>query len=406
MQNNLNKMTYCNHILGKGAFSEVYLVKDTNTNTLMAMKVIKEKSVDPIKKIYLQNEIEILKIINHPNIIKFYEEKRYHDKIYVFLEYCNGGSLRQYLYSNPKPFSERLVQKIIKQILLGVNYLHNNGIIHRDLKLDNILIHYNTKNDLINKNIFNAKIKIIDFNISYKNNTFRPISFVGTLPNMAPSIIFNEMESNKEFYDEKVDIWSLGTLCYEMLFRNSLFPNIINKEELYNILKSGNFYIPKTISYQARNFLYSMLEIDGTKRLSTAQLLKHEFIIKDYSQFSFYKNNIKNNINVQKQICKNNLMKQDFPIKAYNTNVYYKIINVIFRRINSKALVITTKDNITIEELIKLYLIKINRHLQLSNNNSNILTFIYNGEQLNKFNHLMIREVLSGDNPSITVIGK
>ena len=109
MQNNLNKMTYCNHILGKGAFSEVYLVKDTNTNTLMAMKVIKEKSVDPIKKIYLQNEIEILKIINHPNIIKFYKEERYHDKICVFLEYCNGGSLKEYLYRNTKPFPERLV---------------------------------------------------------------------------------------------------------------------------------------------------------------------------------------------------------------------------------------------------------------------------------------------------------
>ena len=162
------------------------------------------------------------------------------------------------------------------------------------------------------------------------------------------------MESNKEFYDEKVDIWSLGTLCYEMLFLKPLFPNIINKEQLYNNLKSGSFYIPKTISYQARNFLDSMLQMNGKRRLSAEQPLNHEFIIKDYSQFSFYKNNIRNNINYQQQICLTednnyNFNNQNNYTINYNNNIIINTINV-----NNNNVDFNTKYNITPKKEMKL----------------------------------------------------
>ena len=101
------------------------------------------------------------------------------------------NNLYEYINKYNKPFSEKLVQKLMKQILLGVKYLHDRGIIHRDLKLNNILIHYDNDYDLKNQNLYSATIKIIDFNISYMPNGNMPLTVVGTSPNMAPSVVQN-----------------------------------------------------------------------------------------------------------------------------------------------------------------------------------------------------------------------
>ena len=156
-------------------------------------------------------------MINHLNIIKLYFVLKKPNFTFLGIEYCNGKSLRDNLYEyinqHKKPFPEKLVQKLMKQILSGVKCLHDKGIIHRDLKLDNILIYYDNDFDLKNKNLYAATIKIIDFNTSYIPNSFNPFSVVGTPLNMAPSIVQN-MYNLPNPYDEKIDIWSLGTLCY------------------------------------------------------------------------------------------------------------------------------------------------------------------------------------------------
>lgn len=106
-----------------------------------------------------------------------------------------------------KPFPEKLVKYLMKKILEGVNYLHNNKIIHRDLKLGNILLKYEKLQDLNNKNISKAEVKITDFNTSYDYKGKEPPNTVlGTLQNMAPSIIGVAL-NKKDSYDEKVDIW-------------------------------------------------------------------------------------------------------------------------------------------------------------------------------------------------------
>ena len=116
----------------------------------------------------------------------------------------------------------------MKQILIGVECLHNFGIIHRDLKLGNILINYKNENDRINLNILSSEIKITDFNASYYPNNSEPKTAIGTIPNMAPEVIKKHVFTQvKECdYDNKIDIWSLGTICYEMLFGKPLFSNI------------------------------------------------------------------------------------------------------------------------------------------------------------------------------------
>jgi serine/threonine protein kinase len=271
-------------ILDKGTFAEVFLARKTNTNELIALKKINERNLPPDAKKYLENEINILKNINHPNIIKLYDDFKENDFIYLALEYCNGGSLSQNLYQYKikygVPFPEKVVRLFMKKILLGIKYLHKNRIIHRDLKLDNILLKYDNENDKKNNNYFASELKIIDFNVSYiYNNNLNnlPQTFVGTIPNMSPSIVNNYKSPFKKIYDEKIDIWSLGTLCYEMLFGKPLFNNITREQIFQNILLS-NFTIPNTISNLARSFLYTMLQKDGDHRLNASQLLNHEFI--------------------------------------------------------------------------------------------------------------------------------
>ena len=327
-------------LLNKGAFSEVYLAKEITNNKFFALKKPINKNLSPQEQYYLQNEIRILKMIEHPNIIKLYYLLKSPYGTDLAIEYCNGGSLSSNLYQYTskygKPFSEKLVQRFMKQILSGVNYLHSKGIIHRDLKLGNILLCYSNDNDLKNKNLFAAIVKITDFNISYFPDGHKPQTCLGTPENMAPTVVGNRfMPIHPRTYDEKVDIWSLGTLCYQMLFGKPLFIGL-TKEEIYQKIINMNYNIPKTISVQARTFLKHMLRKEGINRLSASQLLNHEFIIGDYHYFNMYKKKevliINNNvpplkINQNNIINKNNNMNNKLDKIVINDPINYKKCN-------------------------------------------------------------------------------
>ena len=118
------------------AFSSVYLEQDEFSKKLYTTKIIDDKKIGPQANKYLENEIKILSMINHQNIIKLYHVFQSQNYKFLIMEYCNGGSLYENLYEyiekNGQPFPENLVQIIMKQILTGVNFLHQRGIIHRD----------------------------------------------------------------------------------------------------------------------------------------------------------------------------------------------------------------------------------------------------------------------------------
>jgi serine/threonine protein kinase len=186
--------------IGKGGYAEIFLVIDQESKEQYALKIIDETKYTGKQAVLLKNEIRILSQVNHPNIIKLYkvlQDSKMNGYKYLILEYCNGGSLKnnlnQYMSKWHKPFPEKFVQKIMKNILSGVKYLHDQGIIHRDLKLENILVKYINDFDLQNQNLYNAEIKIIYFNISYLPNLCAPTTIVGTVPNMAPSVVENLM---------------------------------------------------------------------------------------------------------------------------------------------------------------------------------------------------------------------
>jgi serine/threonine protein kinase len=225
------------------------------------------------------------------------------------MEFCNGGGLssclEEYKKKNRKPFPEEVVQYLMKQIVSGINYLHKRHILHRDIKLDNILVNFENDEDKRNKNMLKAKVKIIDFGFArHLNPSQLAFSTLGSPINMDPGILrkLNKMENSRDYgYDEKADIWSLGTICYEMLIGKCTFDAESMKELVYKVEK-GNYFLPTNLSKEAVSFLNGMLQYDSKKRLNSEQLMNHAFLTKSYSELK--KMNLKD---VSKNIIGNQL---------------------------------------------------------------------------------------------------
>ncbi len=280
--------------LGKGAFGEVYLTSKQGSQEKFATKKIDKKyAANPKAKKYIDNEIKILKEIDHPNIIKLYDVKENNQNYYLVMEYCNGGGLSDCLEYHikqfRKPFSEEIVQYLMKQIVSGLRYLHGKHILHRDIKLDNILVKFDSEEDRQKKNMLKAKVKIIDFGFArYLDPKQLAFSTLGSPINMEPGILrkLNRMENSRDYgYDEKADIWSLGTICYEMLIGKCTF-DAGSMKELLGKVESGNYLLPTSLSKEAASFLNGMLQYDPKKRLTAERLSCHKFLTKPYKELT------------------------------------------------------------------------------------------------------------------------
>ena len=296
--------------LGKGAFGEVYITSKQGTQEKFATKKIDKKFArNPKAKKYIDNEIKILKSIDHENIIKLYDQLETSQYYFLVTEYCNGGGLSDcleyHINQYHKPFSEEVVQYLMRQIVSGIRYLHSKHILHRDIKLDNILVKFDTEEDKQKKNMLKAKVKIIDFGFArYLDPKELAFSTLGSPINMEPGILrkLNKMENSRNYgYDEKADIWSLGTICYEMLIGHCTFDASSMKELLAKV-EAGNYLLPTSISKEAASFLNGMLQYDPKQRLNAEKLYSHHFLTKDYK--SLTKMNLNN---VQKHLYGANL---------------------------------------------------------------------------------------------------
>ena len=251
--------------LGEGSFGTVYKVIQRKTNYLRAVKAIKKKYVD---KDEFLNEIELLKTVDHPNIIKLFD--CYYDKTFYYLieEYCSGGDLFDYIQKEHF-FTEKKAAIIFKQILSAVNHLHKKNIIHRDLKPENIVF-IKTKN----KDIF---IKLIDFgaSISFKGNYLT--QELGTIYYMAPEVFMNN-------YKEKSDIWSCGIILYTMLCGHPPFMGQDEKSIKAKILHSKLNFPTKdfrNVSIEAINYIKLLLSYDPIQRPSAEEALNNDWLNDD-----------------------------------------------------------------------------------------------------------------------------
>ena len=296
--------------LGKGAFGEVYITSKQGTQEKFATKKIDKKFArNPKAKKYIDNEIKILNQIKHENIIKLYDTLETSQYYYLVTEYCNGGGLSDcleyYMNQYHKAFPEEVVQYLMRQIVSGIRYLHSKHILHRDIKLDNILVKFDSEEDKQKKNMLKAKVKIIDFGFArYLDPKELAFSTLGSPINMEPGILrkLNKMENSRDYgYDEKADIWSLGTICYEMLIGHCTF-DATSMKELLSKVESGNYLLPTTLSKEAASFLNGMLQYDPKQRLNAEKLYSHHFLTKDYK--SLTKMNLSN---VQKHLYGANL---------------------------------------------------------------------------------------------------
>ena len=282
--------------IGEGSFGEVFITSKAGTKELFATKKVKKSMVmdEKVKK-YFNNELFILKNVNHPNIVKLYDIKQTLNNFYLVFDLCNGGGLSNCLERykkkhDGKPFPENIVQHLMKQIVSGMKYLHNKKILHRDIKLDNILVKFETDEDKDNDNYFKATIKIIDFGFArYLENDSLAQSILGSPINMDPKILMKmrKIENNQSFgYDQKADIWSLGTVCYELLIGAPPF-DASSYDDLVSKLQKGSYKIPNqlNLSKQSISFINAMLQFDPQQRYDINQLAAHEFLNKDCNSF-------------------------------------------------------------------------------------------------------------------------
>ena len=279
-------------LLGEGSFGKVHLTKKEGDSKKYATKELEREEIDSSEaKKYLINEIRILQSLNHPNIVKFVDIKKTKKHYYIMMEFCNGGelskNLEKYMIKNGTAFPEELVQHFMRQIIDAFKYIHGKKIIHRDVKLDNILLHFDNEEDKKNFNLMKAQVKIIDFGFSCIYNDIKK-SILGSPINMDPLILKKLTDSTgatRELgYDMSADIWSIGTICYEMLIGKSAFDSNDIKE-LSDKIEKGAYKVPTNISAELVSFLNGMLQYEGKNRLNAEQLSRHAFLTKDVKQF-------------------------------------------------------------------------------------------------------------------------
>jgi calcium-dependent protein kinase len=323
-------------IIGKGSFGQVYLTSRKGHSEFYATKIIKKIIADSAKvKKYFHNEINILKEIEHKNIMRLIEIKQNSENYYLICELCNGGSLRQcvnkYLKMYNKTFSEEIIQYLMKQIIEALKYLHGKHIMHRDLKLDNILVNFKDENDKSVLNMYGAEVKIIDFGFAAHVDKKQDLhkSVLGSPLYMDPKLLKKYTRtSNIDItgYDESIDIWSLGNIFYEMLTGKLAF-DTNDIKILEQKIDTGFYSLPTTSYKEVVGFLIGMFQYDSEKRLTAEELSKHDFLSKNIRHF------VRIDINTVKNYIKNDKLvisiKEDKTLWNMFNNKYNKSLEMI-----------------------------------------------------------------------------
>lgn len=239
-------------VIGKGSFGKVMLVKKHGEEKIYAMKVLEKENIIRRNQVeHTRTERNILGVVKHPFIVQMKYAFQTTKKLYFVLEYCPGGELFFHL-GRAGRFSEGRARFYTAQIVLALEYLHQQGVIYRDLKPENVLL-----DDLGN-------IKLTDFGLSKTgiNDNVSATSFCGTPEYLAPEIL------TRSGHGWAADWWSLGALVYEMLTGMPPFYSR-SRERLFTKILKCNPRIPSSLSAEAQNFIMSLLEREMNKRLGS-----------------------------------------------------------------------------------------------------------------------------------------
>lgn len=246
--------------LGKGAFGSVYRALNWGTGETVAVKQIKLADLPKSELRVIMLEIDLLKNLDHPNIVKYQGFVKTPETLNIILEYCENGSLHS-ISKNFGRFPENLVALYMSQVLHGLQYLHDQGVIHRDIKGANIL---NTKKGLV---------KLADFGVASRTTGLHESSVVGTPYWMAPEVIELTGATTAS------DIWSLGCTVIELLDGRPPYYNLQPMPALFRIVSDDHPPLPQGASPVVLDFLMQCFQKDPNLRVSAKKLLKHPWIV-------------------------------------------------------------------------------------------------------------------------------
>ena len=252
--------------IGKGAFSVIYKGTHKVTDKVFAIKEISYENLNKIKNT-IKREFTVMKKLNHPNIIKLHEVffDSENKNVYLVLDYYKRGDLFNFLKG--KPLKEKYAKKYMRQLASGLKYLHDNNIIHRDLKLKNILV--TDSNDIV--------ISDFGFVRDGDSNTMFD-TLCGSPMYMAPEIMTNKS------YDNKSDLWSVGVIMYELLFGTTPY-HAKNMIQLMKKIKKRDVIIPEEyselISDECKELLLSLLHRNPKRRINWDNFFTHKWFDKD-----------------------------------------------------------------------------------------------------------------------------
>eukprot|EP01135_Chromosphaera_perkinsii_P009552 Nk52_evm2s1810 gene=Nk52_evmTU2s1810 len=248
-------------LLGKGGFACVYAAQSKHTGEKVALKVIDKKQMMAVGLVSkIKSEIEVHYQLKHPSILTLHNCFEDNNYVYMVVELCDT-ELYSYLRNMGRKLRESEAREFLKQIVEGISYLHSFGIIHRDLKLSNLLV------------TGDKKIKIADFGLAakLKNVDETRKTMCGTPNFIAPEIVQHQP------HGLQADVWSLGCILYTMLVGNPPFERKNVKDTLARVQK-GEYSIPSSVSPAAQDLIQHLLQADPTKRPSLQTILRHRFL--------------------------------------------------------------------------------------------------------------------------------
>ncbi|XP_004444558.2 serine/threonine-protein kinase 10 isoform X4 [Drosophila pseudoobscura] len=256
--------------LGDGAFGKVYKAQHKEHRRFAAAKMCTLEDEENLSDHMV--EIDILSEIKHPNIVELYEAFSLEDKLWMLIEYCDGGALDSIMVELEKPLTEPQIAYVCKHMTEGLTFLHKNKVIHRDLKAGNVLL------------TMEGGVKLADFGVSAKNKHTmqKHDTFIGTPYWMAPELVLCETFRDNP-YDHKVDIWSLGITLIELAQMEPPNSEMSPMRVLLKIQKSEppKLEQPSRWSKEFNDFLKKSLVKDPQLRPTSDVLVQHSFINRD-----------------------------------------------------------------------------------------------------------------------------
>uniref|UniRef100_H2L685 MAP/microtubule affinity-regulating kinase 3 n=1 Tax=Oryzias latipes TaxID=8090 RepID=H2L685_ORYLA len=250
--------------IGKGNFAKVKLAKHTLTGREVAIKIIDKTQLNPTSMQKLFREVSVMKMLNHPNIVKLFEVIETEKTLYLVMEYASGGEVFDYLVAHGR-MKEKEARAKFRQIVSAVEYCHQKRIVHRDLKAENLLLDAD------------MNIKIADFGFSNEFTLGSKLdTFCGSPPYAAP-----ELFQGKKYDGPEVDIWSLGVILYTLVSGSLPFDGQ-NLKELRERVLRGKYRIPFYMSTDCENLLKKLLVLNPGKRGSMPQIMKDPWMNAGY----------------------------------------------------------------------------------------------------------------------------